>query len=239
MSTATPAAAIPYRIACPACTKGLNIRPEFAGRAVKCKCGHIFTAPTPAEAANKAAEEALARGYTPAHKRVVTEDENPQPKDNIILDWYLPLALVPIGVVLNFIQAAYFDKHDHTLGEVILPTTLTMIAYVFVMIVTVLGTSLCMGMAFHTPPKVTALKIAAIALIPGPVGGMLDHMIGDINGNIVGVFAAVGLYTMLVKTILRLAWDYTGVIVVVCWAIRTFSLYVMYKCVGASHGSWF
>jgi hypothetical protein len=122
---------------------------------------------------------------------------------------------------------------------VLLPTTITMIAYVFVMIVTVLGVSLCMGMAFHTPPKVTALKIAAIALIPGPIGAIVDHTLGGMNGNIMGVFAAVGLYTLLVKCILRLTWDYTGVIVVVCWAIRTFSLYVMYKCMGASHGSWF
>jgi len=238
-TTATTTASAPYRIACPACAKGLNIRPEFAGRAVKCKCGHVFKAPSPADIAEKAAAEALARGYMPAHKRVVTEDENPEPEDNALLDTYLPITLIPLGIALSLIQAAYFDKHEHHLSEVLLPTFINMIAYVGVMIVTVLGVSLFMGMSFHTPPKRTALKIAAIALIPGPVGLILDHVIGDSTGNIVGVFAAVGLYTLLIKVILRQAWEYTGVIVVVCWAIRTLVLYLIYKAQGANSGSWF
>jgi hypothetical protein len=68
---------------------------------------------------------------------------------------------------------------------------------------------------------------------------ILDKIIGDSTGNIVGVFAAVGLYTLLIKLILRQTWEYTGVIVVVCWAIRTFVLYAIYKCQGAGSGSWF
>jgi hypothetical protein len=243
MASAPQSGVAPANVACPACQTVLKIRMELVGKRVKCRCGQVFQAPTLREmedaVSQAAAERALSRGYMPAHKRVITEDENPLPTYNALLDLYLPLALLPAGAILALLQAMYFEKHEHSFAQAIGPTLIVIIASVGLMVAAVLGAALFLGMVFHTRPRQTALKIAACALLPGPVGGIVDHVVGGMNGNILGVLSAVALYTALVKLILRQTWENTAVIVFACWTIRTFTLYAIYKCQGAASGSWF
>ena len=233
----------PTRVGCPACQTVLNVRPELAGKRIKCRCGHAFAAPgideMAAAATQAAAETALARGYVPAHKQVATDDQNPLPTYLPQLDLYLPLLLIPAGVALCFVQAMYFDKHQHHFSEIMGPTLIMIVASVGLMVAAVLGAALSLGMVFHTRPVQTALKVAAVALIPGPAGAIIGHVIGEGGGDILGVLTAVALYTLLVKLILRQSWEHTALIVLACWTIRSFTLYAIYKCQGATSGSWF
>jgi hypothetical protein len=242
MPTQTGATVAAGRVNCPSCAAALTVRAELAGRNIKCRCGRVFAAPSMAEmaeaASRAAAEMALARGYAPARKRIDAQDDHPAPKGNFVLDIALPTVLLPAGVVLCLVQAAYFDKDAHRLAEVIGPTMLGIVASLGLMVVAVLAAGLALGMVFHAPPWQTALKICGIALIPSAVGAIVDHAVGGINGNIFGVLSAVALYTGLVKVILRMPWDYTAIIVFTCWTIRAFTLYAIYKFQGATGGHW-
>ncbi len=179
-----------------------------------------------------------AAGYVPAHKRVETEDENPPPEPNFFLDRALPIILIPIGIALCFVQAMYFDKGSPKPFSMIAGTTIVgMVASLGLMVAAVLGTGAAVGMVFEGPMWQTILKICGIALIPAAIGAMVDHSVEGINGNILSVFTAIGLYLALTKLILRQPWQDTGIVVFALWVIRAIVMYCIYKIQSAQMGS--
>ncbi|HZZ42950.1 MAG TPA: hypothetical protein VFE58_08425 [Tepidisphaeraceae bacterium] len=221
------------RATCPACRLDHAVKPQLAGKRVKCRCGHLFQLPQlekMLEAASlSAAEIALARGYMPARKKIAIEEKHPDSGQNFLLDLALPILLVPAGVWLCIVQAMYYGKQPQTFAQVVGDTSLGIVASLVLMIGVVIGAGLWMSMAFTGPRWQIPLKICAVALIPAAAGAIVGHKVGGINGDILSVFVALGVYVGLVKLILRLGWDHTCVIVFACWTIRAITMYVFFK----------
>jgi len=83
------------------------------------------------------------------------------------------------------------------------------------------------------------MKVCAVALLPAAVGSIVSHRVGDINGDILGVFTAVALYAALTKLILRQTWQDTGVIVFALWTMHAAVMWFNYKLQSAKSGAPF
>jgi hypothetical protein len=93
------------------------------------------------------------------------------------------------------------------------------------------------GVSFVDPVWQVILKLCAVAILPGPVGGLLQHFVGGINGDILCTFVTVGLYFGLFMLLFRMAIGEKAICVLAIWIVRVGVAYMAFRLQGAKMGS--
>jgi hypothetical protein len=170
-------------------------------------------------------------------RKGLTEEPKKEYTVSPLRDYILPPVFLVIGVILCFVEAMHHKGNNYTLAQVLPLTIPTIIANLVLVVAGTFLASAMAGVAFPDKPAITVLKICAVALAPGAIGGILDPIIGGINGNIVGSLAAVGLSFGLFALLFRIAAAEMVACVMVIWIIRITVLYCMYKFEGYRTGA--
>lgn len=152
-------------------------------------------------------------------------------------DYILPPVFLVLGIILCFVEAMHHKGNNYTLAQVLPLTIPTIIANLALVVGGTFLASAMAGVAFPDKVPITILKVCAVALAPGAIGGILDPLIGGINGNIVGSLAAFALYFGLFALLFRIAAAEMVACVMVIWIIRISVLYAMYKFEGYRTGA--
>lgn len=177
--------------------------------------------------------------YVPTRRPVLDEPQAPPREPNLFRDVLLPIVLVAMGVYLCFYNAMYIGP-DYALApfrQVLLSVSLQIVASLALVLGAVYVGSYIAGIAFEDPIWMTILKFCAVSLAPGAVGGIVDHWLGGINGNMAGVFASVALYFLLLWMLIKLTIQDYVVLVALVWIIRAFIMYMAFRIQGAKQGS--
>jgi hypothetical protein len=177
----------------------------------------------------------LAKGIY--RRKGLTEEPKKEYTVSPLRDFILPPILVVVGIILCFIEAMHHKGNNYTFAQVAPLVIPTIIANLLLVIGGLFIASAIGGVAFPDKVPITILKICAVALAPGAIGGILDPLIGGINGNIVGTFAAFGLYFALFALLFRIAAAEMVTCVMMVWIIRIAILYAAYKFEGYRTGS--
>lgn len=170
-------------------------------------------------------------------RKGLTEEAKKEYTISPLRDYIAPPILIVLGIILCFMEAQHHKGNNFTLAHVAPLVIPTIIANLALVVGGIFIASAIAGVAFPDKVPITIMKLCAVALAPGAVGGLLDVYIGGINGNIVGTFAAFGLYFGLFMLIFRLAAAEMVTCVMMIWIIRIAVLYAMYKFEGYRTGS--
>jgi hypothetical protein len=196
---------------------------------------HVSTTVQPGLASAGVEDPFIAKGIY--RRKGLTEEPKTEYTVSPLRDYILPPVFLVLGIVLCFVEAMHHKGNNYTLAQVLPLTIPTIIANLALVVGGTFIASAMAGVAFPDKVPITILKICAVALAPGAIGGILDPLIGGINGNIVGSLAAVGLYFGLFALLFRIAAAEMVACVMVIWIIRIGVLYCMYKFEGYRTGA--
>ena len=181
--------------------------------------------------------------FTPSVPRMPTrkglkpeepEPPRPQPVWQYLI---LPIVLVVVGVVLTPLGAAATPDGWKSVGDVAVQSYVGLIAELGFVLTAMLAVSAMGGISFDEPLWRVALKLCAVATLPGPVGLIVQNSMGEVGGAILGNFTQLGLYFGLFVLLFRQALSDTVICVFAIFIIRVLVAYVMYRIQSARMGS--
>jgi hypothetical protein len=166
------------RFSCPACGQRFHWQPQFAGRAVKCKCGATFQAslggtdlvenrpppigedpPPPPHA-----KRVIASNLPPRAGRAIHEMASEESETGPIRDLVVPIALLAIGGIARFSQVLAYAGGER------LPASKAIVMWICELLIgaaAMLGGALAVAGAMSTnfgPPARAVLKLLGIWL---------------------------------------------------------------------------
>ena len=243
--------------ACPICAKRMKWKQELIGRRGRCGCGEVIVIPEAPEEDLALAPAAVAQEEQSApvrHQTAPAFDASrlvglkkplaPEPSEEIkpmpfALGVLAPIALIVVGVAVCFVDATYKGPGapSPALSQIMLPTVLQLVLAVGLGIGAVYLASAFGGVSFVDPVWQVILKLCAVAILPGPVGGLVQHFVGGINGDIFCTFTTVGLYFGLFMLLFRMAIGEKAICVLAIWIVRVGVAYMAFRLQGAKMGS--
>jgi hypothetical protein len=174
----------------------------------------------------------------PRRKGLKQEETKPDYVPSPLRDVYIPLALIPVGIVLNYIEV--FARPP--LGKTVIGSTpdvlIQMVLNLGLMIGGVVLASAAGGVSFFDKWPTTILKLCPVALVPGAIAGIIITTMGEINGAIIGNLLAVGLYWSMFWALFRLPAPDTTVCVMIFWIMRVAAAYGAYRIEEYRTGAW-
>jgi hypothetical protein len=163
--------------------------------------------------AKTGAASALAAYGTP-RRGLVQESRG----DDKLLDLYLPIGLIVVGFILMVLQSTTFAPTNVAAPQAMMHAGIKLVLG-FVLIA--IGAIFCVqwGEIAFGEPAPAALKVAAMALAPPGIAGIISYLVHDVSFyglRLVGFFLAFGLFFILVHYLFE--WDLTEKWVVVAMA---------------------
>ncbi len=149
----------------------------------------------------------------------------------------LPEVLIVVGFGLSILNVAYQGSGKvHSVGVSTAPAAFQMLAGVGLVFAAIYCASLMGGVSFSDPIWQVAIRLGAIALLPGAVGGLLQHWMGDLNGQIFGSLINLGLIFILFWIMFRMANQERVTCVMLIFIIRVAVDYFTFRIQGIING---
>ena len=149
----------------------------------------------------------------------------------------LPEALLVLGFALSVLNVAYQGTSTvHSVGVSAAPAAFQMLTSIGLVFAAIYFASIMGGVSFHDPIWQVGLRLAAIALLPGAVGGLLQHWLGNPNGEILGSLINLGLIFALFWTLFHMANQERVVCVMLIFIIRVAVDYFTFRIQGIMNG---
>lgn len=159
-------------------------------------------------------------GYAGPGKRHEEGDVTWGPKD-----LYIPIGLVLVGTVLTGLEI-YMNRGVRSAGLIMLAvgvlTLINLILVVPAVLITVKLFDLGLG-----PIHTGLMKIAACAIFPGAVGGIVEGAIGPAGGNYIGWFVSYVLTLIMFCWLLEMDYFESSICATIIWLVRTWVGYAL------------
>jgi hypothetical protein len=154
------------------------------------------------------------------------EEESEIERKSQFIDLWLPISLIVIGVMFHFAQEMYFS--DDPIEGMTQAVSKVGILLVGKMILIALGCLIAikiLDIAFGSPGP-AVLKLAAIALAPGALGGILTYVMGGgFVAVIAGAVLSIIIYWALFKVLFDLDFGEIMALVTIIWLINQWVLF--------------
>jgi hypothetical protein len=214
---------------CPSCTQGIA-----AGSVICVHCGFNLRegkkmAPAPVMAAARPMPVATTgggrtlnyRGGPTARETKAAEENDMMFEGSIAKNLYLPIGLILLGLIIEYGQALYWTGDMvQGLGAATLWVGVTVFVNTTVMLIGVFAAAKILDIGFG-PFWTAILKLVAIAIGPGAIGGIISTAMGDdFVGNIAGGAVSLGLYWGLFSLLFSLDFSETLNLCFIIWAVR-------------------
>ncbi len=123
--------------------------------------------------------------------------------ENNLLDYYIPIGLIVVGMILSILQASKFNARVYSTSDAMIFVGAKLVVSLVLLAV---GSMLCIkwGEVAFGAPAPAALKMAGMALAPAALANIVSFMIHDLWG-LVGFSIAFGLYFILCHYLFE--WD--------------------------------
>jgi hypothetical protein len=234
------------RFGCEACGKSYRWKEELAGRRVKCKCGHVMTAPAamptpqddlyemapepekprpmrlplaplPAAATTRSPATATA---TLAYRSAPVQSERETGnfiEGSPLKDFYVPVALMILGTIAEF-ALIMNGTHHQLIGLVMLTGIVAVLlgVNVGIMLLAILIAAKAAGMGFGHPLQ-AIIKLAAIAISVAAVADFLAYLS---KGVYLGWGISLLLYMCLFMWLFDLDWSEARIVVFITWVLN-------------------
>lgn len=192
--------------------------------------GSVMTPPASAPAASVPAASAMpAAGrisnpvlaYAPAGRtRLQTEESTGEERGKHL---YLPIGLIVVGTILAlFVNMRFYQIS--LAGAALAVGIKLLVDLVLIFIGCVIAIKL-MDIALGSPGE-AILKISAIAIAPGALGGLIELWLGPAAGMLAG-FLMLGIYFILFKVFFDLDGGEMMILTVIIWLVRTWVGYFL------------
>jgi len=140
-------------------------------------------------------------------------------------DLYLPITLILVGTVVQFLQFGLVSKwrlHFSSMAVFVGVRLVVDLVLIFIGLY-IAARLLSLGLG---APMQAILKIAAIAMAPGPAGAILSYVIGDTTGML-GWGVSLVLYYSLFVLLFELELQEAMIAVMIIWVVRTWVGYLL------------
>lgn len=137
--------------------------------------------------------------------------------------FYLPIALIVAGTILALFVNMHFYGVSLPAAALVVGIKL-LIDLVLIFIGCLIAIKL-MDISLGSPQE-AILKICAIAIAPGALGGLIELWVGPAAGMLVG-FLMLGIYFILFKVFFDLDGSEMMILTVIIWLIRTWVGYFL------------
>jgi hypothetical protein len=233
------------RFSCEACGKTYRWKEELAGRRVKCKCGHVMTAPqtppTPPDDLYEMAPEpekprpmrpatmaapAAAASLRPAKSSSVLQYRTPPKADRNtaavieaqpIKNLYAPIALVVIGTIIEF-ALVMAGTQNRLIGfaAAAMIVGVLMVLNVTTMLIGILIAAKIGDMGFGHPLH-ALLKLSAIAISVPAIYDLFSYIT---HVSYVGWVLSLIAYWTLFMWLFSLEWTEARIVVIIIWVLN-------------------
>jgi hypothetical protein len=142
------------------------------------------------------------------------------------IDLWLPIALIVIGVMFHFAQEIYFsDDPVQGMAQAVVKVGILLVGKMILIAIGCLIAIKILDIAFGAPGP-AVLKLAAIALAPGALGGILQFLMGGgFYGVICGAILSIIIYWTLFKVLFDLDFGEIMALVTIIWLINQWVLF--------------
>ncbi|QOV88393.1 hypothetical protein [Humisphaera borealis] len=161
-------------------------------------------------------------GYNAARRRRATDDEQEQIASYQKKEMVLPAILIAVGLLATFVQARIDLGRFDILAMCVYVAVATVINLVLIFAALLIAAKLLdLGLGEVGP---ALLKIAAVAILPSAIGGMIQASVGFIGGMLAWV-VTLGLLYLLLSWLFEMDAQEMMITAVIIWFMRTWVAY--------------